>query len=50
MPLKRDASEESMNSNIEQLIKDGYKPKQAVAIAYSIQRKSNKKMSRHKKG
>lgn len=49
MPLKRDASDESRSHNIEQLIKDGYKPKQAVAIAFSIQRKAKNK-SKEKRG
>ena len=43
MPLKRDASDASRSANIEQLMKDGYKQKQAIAIAYSVQRKAAKK-------
>ena len=43
MPLRRDASDESRSSNISQLVKDGYRPRQATAIAYSIQRKAKKK-------
>ena len=46
MPLKRDESNESRSANIAQLIKDGYKPKQAEAIAYSVQRKAKKKGSK----
>lgn len=46
MPLRRDASDESRSANIGQLIKDGYKPSQAKAISYSIQRKAKKGKSK----
>lgn len=39
MPLHEDDSDESRDRNVEQLIKDGYERDQAVAIAYSVQRK-----------
>lgn len=40
MPLIQGSSEESMHANIKKLIGEGYKRKQAVAIAYSIVEKS----------
>lgn len=42
MPLKHDASDESRKANIEELIRAGHKPKQAVAIAYDVQRLAKK--------
>jgi hypothetical protein len=36
MPLIQGSSEASIHSNIKKLIGEGYKRKQAVAIAYSI--------------
>lgn len=43
MPLRRDGSDEARSANIGQLIKDGYRPRQAAAISYSIQRKAKQK-------
>ena len=43
MPLDKSGSKESVGKNIKQLMKDGYKQKQSVAIALNIARKSNKK-------
>ena len=36
MPLIQGSSEASIHSNIKKLIGEGYKRKQAVAIAYSV--------------
>lgn len=43
MPLIQGSSEESMHANIKKLIGEGYKRKQAVAIAYSISEKAKSK-------
>ena len=43
MPLIQGSSEENMHANIKKLIGEGYKRKQAVAIAYSIAEKSKSK-------
>jgi uncharacterized protein YdaT len=40
MPLTQGNSKESMHANIKKLIGEGYKRKQAVAIAYSIAEKA----------
>ncbi len=42
MPLKKGYSEKTLRSNIEQLVKEGYPDKQAVAIALEVQRRSKK--------
>ena len=42
MPLKKGYSEKTLRSNIEQLVKEGYPDKQAVAIALEIQSRSKK--------
>lgn len=48
MPLRHDASNASRSRNIEMLIDDGYPRKQAVAIAYRIQRQAgDTPMRRH---
>lgn len=39
MPLMRSGSHEAVNSNVKELIRSGRKPKQAIAIALSNQRK-----------
>jgi len=39
MPLIKSGSKEARNANIKELIRSGYPPKQAVAIAYQNQRK-----------
>lgn len=43
MPLIQGSTEESMHANIKKLIGEGYKRKQAVAIAYSIAEKAKSK-------
>ena len=40
MPLIQSNNEESMHANIKKLIGEGYKRKQAVAIAYNIAEKA----------
>lgn len=49
MPLKSGKSKKSIASNIKTEIKAGKPPKQAVAIAYSVAGKSDKKRKKHKK-
>ena len=43
MPLKTGKSKKTRQANIKMLVHEGYKPKQAVAIAYAQQRKRKKK-------
>lgn len=43
MPLKKSASPKAFKSNVRAEIKAGKKPKQAVAIAYSVARKAKRK-------
>jgi hypothetical protein len=43
MPLKRGTSKATRRANIKTEIAIGKKPEQAVAIAYSMQRRSRKK-------
>jgi hypothetical protein len=43
MPLIQGSNENAIHANIKKLIGEGYKRKQAVAIAYSEAGKSNKK-------
>lgn len=43
MPLIQGSSEDTIHSNIKKLIGEGYKRKQAIAIAYSEVGKSNNK-------
>lgn len=40
MPLKKGSSDKTRSANIAKEIKAGKKPAQAVAIAYSVQRKA----------
>jgi DeoR/GlpR family transcriptional regulator of sugar metabolism len=43
MPLKKGTSKETVRKNIKKLRQEGYKKKQAVAIALDKKRKSKKK-------
>jgi len=43
MPLKKGSSKKVVSSNIKQLVKEGRPQKQAVAIAFSVKRRSKKK-------
>lgn len=43
MPLKKSASEKAFVQNIKTEIKHGKAPKQAVAIAYNVQKAAAKK-------
>ena len=43
MPLKSGHSESAFKANIRELVSSGYKPKQAVAIAYSKRGEKKKK-------
>jgi hypothetical protein len=42
MPLKKGHSQEVVSSNIRELVRSGYKPKQAVAVALAKSRKYKK--------
>lgn len=46
MPLKKGKSKETFEYNLKELIKSGRDKKQALAIAYSQQRKSKRKGKR----
>ena len=48
MPLIQGSSEESVHANIKKLIGEGYKRKQAVAIAYSVAEKAKAKTDQEK--
>ena len=43
MPLKQGKSKATLSANIAELVKSGKPQKQAVAIAYSVKRKNEKK-------
>lgn len=43
MPLIKSKSNKARSSNIEELVESGRDPKQAVAIAYAVQRRAKKK-------
>lgn len=40
MPLKQGSSKKTQSDNIKKLIEEGYPSKRAVAISYSVKRKS----------
>lgn len=42
MPLKKGSSKQTFEHNLTKLIREGYPQKQAVAIAYSQKRRSQK--------
>ena len=46
MPLIKNPSNKARQTNIQREIEAGKEPKQAVAIAYSVQRKSRQNRSR----
>jgi len=48
MPLKKSSSNAARESNVKKEIASGNDPKQAVAIAYSVQREAKKKASKKK--
>ncbi len=43
MPLKKSSSKKAFSQNVRTEMKHGKKQKQAVAIAYSVQRKAKRK-------
>lgn len=49
MPLKKGKGAKVRNANISELVGAGYPQKQAVAIAFSQERRSSKKKSKSKK-
>jgi len=49
MPLKHSKTEKAFVQNIKTEIKHGRPPKQAVAIAYSVQKEAAKKQASSKK-
>ena len=48
MPLKKSISKKAFSENIRTEVKSGKPPKQAVAIAYSVQREAGKKGGKKK--
>ncbi len=50
MPLKRGCSRKAIRSNIRTEIRAGKSPRQAVAIAYSVARKSCRLRARKRRG
>jgi predicted solute-binding protein len=49
IPLKNSASKKAVGENIRTEIKSGTPPKQAVAIALSVQREAKKKQAKAKR-
>ena len=50
MPLKKSASKKAFSANVKTEMAHGKPQKQAVAIAYSVQRKAGGKLTAPKKG
>lgn len=50
MPLKKSASKKAFSANVKTEMAHGKPQKQAVAIAYSVQRKAGGKSAAPKKG
>lgn len=48
MPLIKSASKKARQKNIKEMIASGHEPKQAVAAAYSVQRKAEGKARKKK--
>lgn len=48
MPLKKSKTKRAREENIHELIRSGKPHKQAVAIAYSVQREAKKRSSKRK--
>lgn len=46
MPLSKGSSKKSMQKNIRTLLSEGYKPKQAVAIAYNVAGRTKKRRNK----
>ena len=49
MPLKKGKKKKTISGNIRKLRKEGYKPRQAAAIAYSTAGKKKRKTKRSKR-
>jgi hypothetical protein len=43
MPLVKSKTKSAFSENVKRLMKEGYEQKQAVAIAYDIQRRAKQK-------
>lgn len=45
MPLQHGTSQSAFDANVRELIHSGRKPEQALAIAYSVKRRSRRKVA-----